>query len=268
MKIPYFQFYARDWLEDTHVIRLTLEEKGAYIHLLAASWATSDTCTFPNDDLLISRRLNISINKWRKLRKVLIEGEFPVFCIENERLCNRRLLQEFALFKEKSEKNSKKVKQFWEDKKKQQGVNSSKPLKNNNTQNTTVLPQNSHSDTITDTDTDTEDIKKKYIKKEKIIKPKNRTEVPEDFQPNEKHIALAQELKLDLEDQRQRFIAHYRGHGTLMLRWDQIFTNWLKRTAEWAKQQRGNNYAKPLTAVQNFQRLIDEGRQREEADKS
>lgn len=38
MALPWFAFYARDWLASSTVARLTLEEEGAFIRLLAHGW--------------------------------------------------------------------------------------------------------------------------------------------------------------------------------------------------------------------------------------
>ena len=35
---PAFQFYAGDWLRDENVMKMTLEQRGAYITLIAICW--------------------------------------------------------------------------------------------------------------------------------------------------------------------------------------------------------------------------------------
>jgi len=47
-KRPSFQFYPLDWLGDPNVIAMTAEQRGAYIHILAAMWTTED-CSLPDD---------------------------------------------------------------------------------------------------------------------------------------------------------------------------------------------------------------------------
>ena len=46
---PAFQFYPKDWLSSKSVALMTLEQEGAYIHLLAHCWE-SDDCSLPDDD--------------------------------------------------------------------------------------------------------------------------------------------------------------------------------------------------------------------------
>lgn len=245
MKNPYFPFYAQDWRGDPKVAMLSYEERGVFLELLTICWTLNDSCTITDDNIAIARILHISHHKWKKVRRALIDCDNPVLHVENGKIFSKRLQKERGKIQITSDKNSTAAKKRWR-------VNSHNSLKNNNPDDAnampTHMPNECERNAYQNQNHNYKD-KEKIYKKEKTTKPKNRTEVPEDFQPNEKHIGLAQELKLDLEDQRQRFIAHYRGHGTLMLRWDQIFTNWLKRTAEWAKQQRGNNYGQPTTAL-------------------
>jgi uncharacterized protein YdaU (DUF1376 family) len=49
---PAFQFYARDWLADEHVLVMTLEEEGIYIRLLALCWQEG---SIPADPAVASR---------------------------------------------------------------------------------------------------------------------------------------------------------------------------------------------------------------------
>lgn len=44
--LPYVPFYCSDWLGDTRVRRMTLEERGAYFDLLCHAW---DAGTIPAD---------------------------------------------------------------------------------------------------------------------------------------------------------------------------------------------------------------------------
>ena len=46
---PAFQFYPKDWLSSKSVALMTLEQEGAYIHLLAHCWESED-CGLPDDD--------------------------------------------------------------------------------------------------------------------------------------------------------------------------------------------------------------------------
>lgn len=65
-KPPAFQFYAKDWLVDT--ARLTLEEEGAFIRLLAHEWIEGH---IPADEREIARLLGVGIRTFRKLFRSL-----------------------------------------------------------------------------------------------------------------------------------------------------------------------------------------------------
>jgi uncharacterized protein YdaU (DUF1376 family) len=72
-KPPAFQFYAKDWLVDT--ARLTLEQEGAFIRLLAHEWVEGH---IPADDYERARVLGVGVKKlrflWRTLGKHFLPG--------------------------------------------------------------------------------------------------------------------------------------------------------------------------------------------------
>lgn len=152
MKTPYFAFYAKDWRSDPKVQQLTLEERGAYIHLLACMWDfQDDSCSLPYDDTFIARLLNIRPPKWKKLKLVLIEGAAPVLTVENDRIFNKRLRQEFDISTQKCLKNFTNAKKRWE---KKDRDNDDKSLKNKETDDANALPtdceRNANGDKIKD----------------------------------------------------------------------------------------------------------------------
>jgi uncharacterized protein YdaU (DUF1376 family) len=59
MKLPHFPFYPSDWLGSPTVISMTLEERGAYMTLLACMWQTED-CTLPEDNGYLCRLLGVA----------------------------------------------------------------------------------------------------------------------------------------------------------------------------------------------------------------
>lgn len=84
--LPYFKFYAGDWLAG--VLSLSLEERGAYITLLAWSWEHGP---LPQEKVKRARIMGASAAKFNTLWRTL--GEFwvetPVGWI-NERLERER----------------------------------------------------------------------------------------------------------------------------------------------------------------------------------
>lgn len=65
-KSPAFQFYASDWLGSSRVRLMSLEERGAYITLLAIGW---DEQGLPDDEVVIARLLDLKPGspRFRKL---------------------------------------------------------------------------------------------------------------------------------------------------------------------------------------------------------
>lgn len=59
--MPYFKFYVGDWLSDT--IDLTLEQRGAYIQLLAWSWKRG--MPLPLDEVHRARILGLDPERFR-----------------------------------------------------------------------------------------------------------------------------------------------------------------------------------------------------------
>ena len=101
-KPPAFQFYARDWLVGT--ARLTLEEEGAYIRLLAHQWIDGH---IPTDERERARLLGVDL---RKLRRIFVKlgKHFPAG--SNGGLKNVRLEDERRKQAEYRELQSKKGK--------------------------------------------------------------------------------------------------------------------------------------------------------------
>ena len=85
-KPPAFQFYAKDWLVDTS--RLTLEEEGAFIRLLAHQWIEGP---LPADLAQVARILGVGIKKMRALWCTLGK-HFPK--VNADAVANRRLEEE------------------------------------------------------------------------------------------------------------------------------------------------------------------------------
>jgi len=95
---PAFQFYVKDWLTSKKVTLMTLEEEGAYIHLLAHCW-DSDDCTLPDDDNALAELSRLG-PKWHSTDS----GSKLKLCFEPHprkagRLINVRLHSEFTSLK-------------------------------------------------------------------------------------------------------------------------------------------------------------------------
>jgi uncharacterized protein YdaU (DUF1376 family) len=89
--LPWFPFYARDWLLSRTVRLLTYEQKGVYIDLLANAWdwgGDGEPC-LPNDPRALAQLLGLQYpQRWRKVAQPLIDQCF----VEREgRLYNDKL---------------------------------------------------------------------------------------------------------------------------------------------------------------------------------
>lgn len=100
MKLPYFNYYPRDFIADTR--HLTFEQRGIYRELLDFMWIYGEDCSLPDDVKTISGLLNLSPAKWRAVRAVLVEGFAPVLRSARGRLMSKRLCEEYDKANKKS----------------------------------------------------------------------------------------------------------------------------------------------------------------------
>lgn len=116
MDAPYFKFYPSDWLSDSSVQFMSLEEEGAYIRLLCYAWNEGDNCGLPDDDKFISRLLKVSTRKWGKLKEILFLGNHAVFEKKSDGLMhNKRLDEEWSKFKKRRESAVVAANTRWQD---------------------------------------------------------------------------------------------------------------------------------------------------------
>jgi uncharacterized protein YdaU (DUF1376 family) len=88
--LPSFPLFVSDYLGKTHP-GLTIEQHGCYLLLLMFSWQRP-TCALPDDDGWLQSRLGIHGNKWRVLRKTVLERFFEKD--ENGEYFSKRLRKE------------------------------------------------------------------------------------------------------------------------------------------------------------------------------
>lgn len=95
---PSMPLFVKDYLIDTTA--LTLEQSGAYLHLLMHAWSRGGE--LPDDDRQLAAFAKCSMHKWRAIRRVL-EGYFVV---DNGVWINERLAKELRFVKDLSRKRS------------------------------------------------------------------------------------------------------------------------------------------------------------------
>lgn len=86
--LPYFQFFARDWLSSSGTRDMSLAARGAYIDLLSYQWEDGD---LPDSLPILAKRLGVSTLELESIWPE-IEGSFER--CEDGRLRNRRLSEE------------------------------------------------------------------------------------------------------------------------------------------------------------------------------
>lgn len=87
MKIPFFPFYASDWLGSRKVMLMTDAQRGIYITLMAHQWS-DPSCSIPTDRELLKKMLPGS--RWKNVKYVLQEC-FIVEGLNGERARNERI---------------------------------------------------------------------------------------------------------------------------------------------------------------------------------
>lgn len=71
---------------------------------------------------------------------------------------------------------------------------------------------------------------------------KRGKQLPDDFKPSDKHLALAAELGVDLRAEWGQFIDHHRARGTTMKDWDAALRTWIRNAKKFSRQpDQGNN---------------------------
>src|SRR3990167_4401615 len=86
-KSPAFQFYPKDFLTDSHVVAMTLSERGAYITLLCLCWLDRSV---PVELHALARICRVSVAAFTKLWPALE----PCFTVVDGRLVQGRIERE------------------------------------------------------------------------------------------------------------------------------------------------------------------------------
>jgi uncharacterized protein YdaU (DUF1376 family) len=98
-------FYPGDYLADT--MHLTCEEHGAYLLLLMCMWRRGGSVPDDNDDL--ARMVRLDMPRWLAVKRRLL----PLLTIEGGYITQKRLQEEIAKAKERSESGRKSANARW-----------------------------------------------------------------------------------------------------------------------------------------------------------
>jgi len=65
-------------------------------------------------------------------------------------------------------------------------------------------------------------------------RPRKRAhQLPDDFRPSDKHLALAADLGVDLRREWPKFVDHHRAKGSTMKDWSAALNNWMRKSVEY-----------------------------------
>lgn len=86
-------------------------------------------------------------------------------------------------------------------------------------------------------------------------KAKRATQLPDDWQPNPKHVELASEAGLDLDVETVQFRDHHTAKGSTFKDWDAAFRTWLRNAVEFGRGRRP-----PRKQLDNVVKFAEGGR--------
>lgn len=142
MKVPYMRFYAGDWLSDPKVRRLTWEQKGVYIDMLALMWKNGGDASLPNDPGAIASMLGMQKRKFIKIFHVFFEKNFEIFFLRDGRVYQKRISEEWEAANEKSKKATESIRARWD---KPEGYErNTNVIRTNNERNTSHIHIQNH----------------------------------------------------------------------------------------------------------------------------
>lgn len=220
----YFPAYASRWLGSQKIGCMTPAEEGAYFRLLCLAWVSPD-CDLPDndDDLAILSRLG---EGWLKGASRRVRGCFVKSPTKPGRLINTVLVAERQKY-EAFMKNSRKG-----------GIASGKSrgygVKGGSTDLQPPLQPKGNRPSSMDKEMDTLKIPSSVLQKEPTRGLRRRV-LPEDFQPSEKHAAIAKGLSLNLAVEYVKFKDHHQSKGSVMLDWDAALRKWLRNAVEFRR---------------------------------
>jgi uncharacterized protein YdaU (DUF1376 family) len=100
-KLDWYAWYPGDFRKDTQ--HLTRDERHAYRDLIDEIFNTNqESCTLPNDDILLARITQRSVDEWKAMRHALIDGPRPLLQKRGKTIQSKRLTEEIRKAQGKS----------------------------------------------------------------------------------------------------------------------------------------------------------------------
>jgi len=92
---PAFQFYPADYLTDPKVVAMSLEARGAYVHLLCAAWLSDEPGYLRDDDTNLAKSAG-AFRRWGRIRNQVLAAfdlEIRPGWLVQKRMVEERLAQ-------------------------------------------------------------------------------------------------------------------------------------------------------------------------------
>jgi uncharacterized protein YdaU (DUF1376 family) len=227
-KAPAFQWYPRDYLTDEAVVRMSLEQQGAYVRLLSHQWLEG---SIPADMPGLAALCGTAPARMQKLWPAIAPKFEPV---GDGRLCNARLeaaRKQKDEWRERQRAGGKRgAEKRWGGEKEGMGTPMGTPMgqPTDNPMGSDSSAVCSLQSAVATTETEGADAPPKPS-------GKRARQLPTDWQPNDEHRKLAATLmNVRLSVEVQKFRDHFTANGKPMKDWDAAFRNWLRRAQEYA----------------------------------
>ena len=215
--LPWFPFYASDWLTAKKVRRLTWSQRGVYATLLAEQWVGG---ALPCDHTEVAALVGATPDD---VRAVLDACFFPaVEGWKNERLEEVRA--------EQAAKSSALAKAG------RKGGKAKQRNKLDGASQATARLQPGSSIRVEQSRVEQSRVEEKREKPARRKREKKQaSERPADWKPNEGHHERARATRLECLTEAEKFKAWHDARGMLMVNWDAAFTTWLMKAQEFAQ---------------------------------
>ena len=246
-RAPAFQFYAKDWLSSQKVLTMTLEEEGAYIHLLAHCWDSPD-CTLPDDDATLAQLSRMG-ERWLGGGAAALRKCFVPHPRKRKRLTNIRLLEEhrkYARWRKKSQEGGVRSGQI----RREQSKGGSRVVEPEaNSSSSSSLREIEREEDLSGLIVHPRLTRKSLTKRKPVLVP-----MPDGFVISEAVSTWAnkQGIAQDLvEREFETFCNDRASKGVQYVDWDRAFMTWLSRKSDFSLPKRhGHAVASPSRPTQ------------------
>lgn len=245
--------FIADYLADTQ--HLTRDEHGGYFLLLMAYWRNAGP--LPDDDKRLAAIVKASAREWKQLRAVMAE----FFVVSEGKWAHKRADAELKEAAENALKHAERARKAAE---KRWGKPCPEEDSSNATSNATSIPPSNagaHACTVLEqcpspSPSPNNTLTERGDTATTVGPPPGqppavaghappKSQIDPSFAPDPSNRATALSLKLDLESETARFVAHFSATGDWRANWQAQFRKWLldsmQHAADRAKRQNGTN---------------------------